>query len=211
MLPTTRKAWQVAQETNFKWYCERIADIHINKWIPDLDFFKPFLNHKDKVIVEIGCGPTGGLLKFMEGKLRIGVEPLANRFLGMGFKNIAQTEILFLNAFGEEIPLVDGFADIVCLIHSLGHAQDPELILNEADRILKIGGEIYILEIIRKQDQITIDHPVSITKNDLFHWLDQNGYDTVKTDFSLTTRESDTDYPLFNGVFKKIGPEFIFE
>ena len=196
-------AWTIAQEGNFRWYTERMFKDQINTWFSLLDFFQTELDQQEKVVVEIGCGPTGGLLKFMKARLLIGIEPLANRFLEKGFENIANSDILFLNSFGEHIPLVNDFADVVCCIHSLGHVQRPQQILLEVDRILKEGGRVFILEIMRKSEEVTRDHPVALQNEDLIGWFEEYNYCTVRSDTTKTIQENDQEFPLFYSIFRK--------
>jgi len=195
--------WEAAQERDFQWYSERMFKDQINEWSHLLDFFKNDLNQAGKVIVEIGCGPTGGMLKFMKGRLKIGVEPLANRFLEKGFDNIIGPEILYLNSFGEGIPLVNGFADVVCCIHSIGHVQNPISILNETDRVLKDSGRLMILEILRSSEDVTKDHPLTIESDLFFKWLDAHGYEEIRIDLTQTIEEDDKILKLFYGIFEK--------
>jgi ubiquinone/menaquinone biosynthesis C-methylase UbiE len=195
--------WKVAQNTDFRWYAERMYKPEINEWLQVLEFFKPFLDQTGKVVVEIGCGPTGGILKFMKARLRVGIEPLANQFLHKGFELIKETEIIYLNSYGEEVPLVNEFADIVTCIHSLGHAQNPYPVLEEAHRILKTGGELWVMDLIRTFDQCTKDHPFKFEKDGLMAWLQTNKYDSIRIDTSQFIDEEEKRLPLFYGIFKK--------
>lgn len=200
---TDYDSWMYAQERDFNWYTVRMFKEKINDWIPLLDFFQNELGQQGKVVVEIGCGPTGGVLKFIKARLRIGIEPLANRFLEKGFENIKSPDILFLNSFGEHIPLVNGFADVVCCIHSIGHVQKPQEVLMEVDRILKEGGEVFILEIMRTSMQVTIDHAVALQPGDFIDWFRQKKYSIIRSDLNQTIRENEYDLPLFYGIFRK--------
>lgn len=200
---TDYDSWTYAQERDFNWYTVRMFKEEINDWIPLLDFFQNELDQQGKVVVEIGCGPTGGVLKFMKARLKIGIEPLANRFIEKGFENIASPDILFLNSFGEQIPLVNGYADVVCCIHSLGHVQKPQEVLMEVDRILKEGGEVFILEIMRTSMQVTIDHAVALQPEDFFNWFEENGYSKIRMDTTKTIQENEQRLPLFYGIFRK--------
>jgi SAM-dependent methyltransferase len=191
------------QETDFRWYTERMFKDQINAWSDLFDFFQSELDQQGKVVVEIGCGPTGGVLKFIKARLRIGIEPLANRFLEKGFENILNPDILLLDSFGEQVPLVNGFADVVCCMHSLGHVRQPERVLAETDRILKEEGMVLILEIMRTPEQLTRDHAVSLLPDDLIGWFEAHNYSPIRIDTTRTIKEDSRELPLFYGIFKK--------
>ena len=195
--------WAIAQEKDFEWYSQRMFKDQINAWNPILEFFKSELDQQGKIVVEIGCGPTGGILKFMKAQLLIGIEPLSNQFLQKGFENIVNPKILFLNSFGEDIPLVNGFADMVCCIHSLGHVQKPKIVLKEADRILKEGGKLLLLEILREPTQITEEHPIALKTEDFARWLEKNQYSHIRMDATQTLQENEEHLSLFYGIFRK--------
>lgn len=90
-------------------------------------------------VVDIGCGPHGALSLF-HADLRIGVEPLSNRY-NQHFE-LSKQEMVYLNAFSENIPLVDHFADVVISRNALDHVDDFGKSIGEIHRILKKGGRI---------------------------------------------------------------------
>ena len=186
----TAEEWGEAQATNLRWYTERMFKPKINAWDSLLDFFAGRLEQEGKVLLEVGPGPTGGLLKFMTGRQKIGVEPLAQDFADKGFLNIPRGDILFLNGLGESIPLVDESVDIALCIHSLGHAQHPFKILE-------------VLDFLRTDAQTTSDHPVALSEADLDRWFQGGGYSLLDKDVSGTTRENELLLPVYNAVFVK--------
>ena len=195
--------WNTAQKNDFRWYLERMYSPRINEWLPVLDFFKPFLDQTGKVVVEIGCGPTGGLLKFMKAKMRVGVDPLSNQFFSKGFDKINETEILFLNSFGEDVPLVNEFAHVVACIHSLSHAGNPFPVLEEAKRILKSEGELWLMDLLRNSEQCTDDHPFPFEEKDLMTWINDHKFEKILTDKIQSPDDNDEGLPVIYGIFKK--------
>lgn len=99
--------------------------------ITDLAFFD------GKIVVDIGSGPACTLCWIPNAKARIGVDPLADRFMELG---IASHDMLYLNAPGERIPLPSGYVDVVISINALDHVEDPEAVMKEINRILRPGG-----------------------------------------------------------------------
>jgi SAM-dependent methyltransferase len=96
-------------------------------------------NWEDKIVVDIGCGP-GNLFASLQDqcgkpKLLIGVD-VSRGALEMA-QEIGYTTIL---ADAQELPFVDGFADIVMVNAALHHCDDMVKMLSEAARIVKPGG-----------------------------------------------------------------------
>lgn len=198
--------WNIAQSNDFRWYAERMYKPRINEWLPVLDFFKPYLDQAGKVIVEIGCGPTGGMLKFMKAKMRIGVDPLSNQFYIKGFDKINETDILFLNSCGEDVPLVNEFAHVVACIHSLSHVRNPFPVLEEAERILKTGGELWVMDLLRNSAQCTGDHPFPFEEKDLMEWINDHYFETILMDKIQAADDDEERLPIIYGIFKKKSP-----
>jgi SAM-dependent methyltransferase len=96
-------------------------------------------NWQDKIVVDIGCGP-GNLGASLLGRcgtprLLIGVD------VSRGALEMAQeTGYTTVLADAQELPFVDGFADIVTINASLHHCDDMAKMLAEAARIVKPGG-----------------------------------------------------------------------
>lgn len=90
----------------------------------------------DKVVVDVGCGP-GNVYATIGGKPRllIGID------IAAGSLKIAQ-ELGYtpLLADAEDVPLVDGFADIVVVNATLHHCDHMERVLAEAARMVAPGG-----------------------------------------------------------------------
>jgi SAM-dependent methyltransferase len=89
-----------------------------------------------KVVVDIGCGPgnfyatVGG-----EPQVLIGVD-ISYNALQMA-KQVGYTPLW---ADAQNLPLIDGFADLVVANATLHHCDDMAKVLTEAARILKPGG-----------------------------------------------------------------------
>ena len=95
---------------------------------------------KDLVVFDIACG-SGSLIKTISqhGYKTVGVD--INPYRVLRCRN-AGLETHF--AFSENIPLPDNSADIIVSQETLEHVCDIELTLQEMNRLLKPGGEIYI-------------------------------------------------------------------
>ncbi len=95
---------------------------------------------KDLVVFDIACG-SGSLIKSLanHGYKTVGIDINPYRVLRCR-DNGLETHF----AFSENIPLPDNSADIIVSQETLEHVCDIELTLQEMNRLLKPGGEIYI-------------------------------------------------------------------
>lgn len=91
---------------------------------------------EDDVVLDFGCG-TGGVLKNLPAKRRIGVE----------ISDIAAAEAaMFLDLVLSDLSSVgDGEIDSIISYHALEHVENPAAILAEFSRVLRPGGRLKIM------------------------------------------------------------------
>jgi len=98
----------------------------------------------DKTVVSIGCGCTGDLATF-PAAIKIALDPLlyAYQKLGLLIADRAGGRTVYLALGAENLPLLDGFADLVICRNALDHMPDPAVALAEIRRILKDDGSFF--------------------------------------------------------------------
>lgn len=104
--------------------------------------------YKNKVILDIGCGPRGSLEWATMTSRRIGLDPLAKEYLKLGAKH---HQMEYMDAPSEKIPLKDGECDAVFSFNSLDHVQDIDMTIKEIKRITRPGGIFLLL--------VEVNHP----------------------------------------------------
>ena len=110
---------------------------------------------KDKILVDIGCGPHGasGLFK---AKKKIGVDILSNNYkkeFDLSWHNME-----YLDCPSENIRLADDFADVVISRNTLDFVDDFGKAVGEIHRILKKGGEIRLSINLRENSDVCGTH-----------------------------------------------------
>lgn len=83
-------------------------------------------------IVDIGCGAKPFASLFAPGC----------DYFGVDFD--ARTAADLVHDLGQPLPLPSGEADLVILSEAIEHVPDPELVLAEAARLLRPGGELFL-------------------------------------------------------------------
>jgi len=98
--------------------------------------------YTDKSILDIGCGPRGSLEWAKMASERIGLDPLADKYLRLGAKEHNMT---YIKAASENIPFPNEYFDVVCSFNSLDHVEDVVKSTEEIKRVLKIGGVFLLI------------------------------------------------------------------
>ncbi len=130
-----------------EWYAANFGDYPTNRLAVD------YLDLKDLItIVDVGCG-TGSALRHAAEKVEngnlIGIDPVP-RMIEIARE---QTEnhpshkpISFMIGSAENLPIVDGTADVVFAFDSIDHWKDVNQGLSEMRRIIKTGGQFVIVK-----------------------------------------------------------------
>ena len=111
--------------------------------------------YSGKKVLDLGCGPIGSLEWADDAAERVGPDPLANKYLGLGAKKHKMT---YVNSRSEDIPFLDGHFDIVKAFNSLDHVEDVEATIAELCRVLKLGGNLLLIVEINHEPTITEPH-----------------------------------------------------
>jgi SAM-dependent methyltransferase len=98
-----------------------------------------------KTIVSLGCGCTGDLAAF-PAAVKIAIDPLLYVYqqLGMLVEDEAGSRTIHLALGAEDLPLMDGCADLIICRNALDHMPDPGRALQEMWRILHGDGALFI-------------------------------------------------------------------
>jgi len=93
----------------------------------------------------------------------------------------------------ENPPIEANAVDLVILSQALHHAEHPEKALASAHKILRVGGQIMILDLLAHQfdqaHQLYGDRWLGFREADLHSWLEKAGF--KKIDISVVAREED--------------------
>ena len=92
-----------------------------------------------------------------------------------------------------EPPIEAQSVDLVILSHALHHAEDPGKALASAQRILKSGGQVLILDLLKhnfeKARELYGDRWLGFAESDLHRWLERAGF--KKIEITIVAREDE--------------------
>jgi SAM-dependent methyltransferase len=140
-----------------------------------------------KVVCEIGSGPFGMIHFATDAKQRVAVDPLISFYRETGLLSDSDDgDLRLVEAGGEEIPAVaDDSVDVVVCYNVLDHVRDPARVMDEAHRMLRPDGLLYLnchivrplFSPIRKAlGRIDPPHPYHFSKSDLAGLLRASGF-----------------------------------
>jgi ubiquinone/menaquinone biosynthesis C-methylase UbiE len=90
-----------------------------------------------KRILDIGCGPRGSLEWAQMTLERVGLDPLAEKYLQLG---AGKHSMKYVKAHSESIPFEDDYFDVVTSFNSLDHVEDLNKTISEITRVTKPAG-----------------------------------------------------------------------
>jgi len=99
---------------------------------------------EDATVLEIGCGPIC-LTSLLPQSRKTYLDPMVDDFRRM-FPGELPEEGEYLTVAAENIPKPDASYDLIVCLNMISHTLNPELIMNEIERLLKPGGT-FILSI----------------------------------------------------------------
>lgn len=105
--------------------------------------FLKFCKLKDGILLDVGCG-SGWFRRYIPRINYIGLEVLVRRDISIDFPMVV--------GLGERLPFKEGSFDNVLIYATLDHVFDPIQVLKESFRVLKKGGNVYILNAIKMQN-----------------------------------------------------------
>ena len=100
-------------------------------------------------ILDLGCGVGNFVVACRQSGFRaFGVEPdrigNGSRITAIQIARRRLSEAVFANGVGEKLPFRDASFDFVALDQVMEHVADQQLVLNEAARVVREGGVIYV-------------------------------------------------------------------
>jgi len=93
-------------------------------------------------VLEIGCGPIC-LTQALPQQCKTYLDPMADDFRRM-YPGELPEEGEYLTAAAENIPKSDDSYDLIICLNMISHTLNPELVMNEIERLLKPGGKLIL-------------------------------------------------------------------
>ncbi len=162
----------------------------------------PYLSkHLTGKVLDIGCG-IGDYLSVNKNSIGIDINSFnVNYCKQLGF----EAHTIENNIF----PISNNSCDAAILDNVLEHLVEPEITLQEAKRVLKVGGKLLIGVPGKKGYTMDSDHKKFYDEAEMDHLLSLNGFKTVKFLYTPTFFKSDfiskklASYCVY-GVFEKL-------
>lgn len=142
--PVSRIHWQNSQKLTIEQWKEK--NLHDERKKDEQTYFPLLLKYTEDLptdgeILEIGCGPVC-LSQLLPQKNKTFLDPLLDDFRRMYPGELPDGE--HLATIAEKIPKTSGSYDIIICLNTLSYVLNPELVMNEMERLLRPGGRLVI-------------------------------------------------------------------
>jgi len=95
---------------------------------------------KDSVVLDLGCGRTGGIERFWEkAAFAAGVDP------DLDSLRERKNALPVVRAFGDRLPFADSTFDLVVSVWVFEHIEAPDAVFGEVARVMRPGGHFVFL------------------------------------------------------------------
>ncbi|GAB6283711.1 MAG: hypothetical protein STSR0008_25040 [Ignavibacterium sp.] len=191
------KRWEVAQEYEKNWWQDKSINIDLSfyKNFADevLNIIHPFITIDENTkILEIGSG-AAGIITHIKTKFRYAIDPLEDFYSQIkNFTDYRDKDVIYSNVRGENLPFENNTFDLIIIDNVLDHCDNPELVVFEMNRVLKLGGIIFFrqntyhlwgkfIRALMEFQKIDRGHPHTFTKKELKKIF--NEYKLLELDF----------------------------
>ncbi len=151
------------------------------------------------VIADLGAGEGAFALLLAQRAVKVIAVDTSARMLEVGREQASRLGIKNVDyRLGdmEKVPIDDASVDLVFFSQSLHHALHPERALQEAWRILRVGGRIAILDLVRHRHEeareMYADEWLGFSEAELEAMLGRTGYTGLRT--SIVHKEAHPPY-----------------
>ncbi len=107
------------------------------------ELLAPIASQLENPLLEIGCGEGNNLVRFAETLSCTGVDRFPKK---LAFASRELPSCRFATADGASLPFAAGAFASVFVRDLLHHVPDPRKVLAEANRVLRPGGSLWLLE-----------------------------------------------------------------
>ncbi|HUW84235.1 MAG TPA: class I SAM-dependent methyltransferase [Phycisphaerae bacterium] len=128
-----------------------------------------------KLVLEVACGPNGGL-NWFEDCVAIGVDELIEPYQQIGYP-LWRHRVRYVAGRSEALPVADASVDAVVMTNALDHVEDPALTVAEIRRALRTGGVFHLDA--NYQYKVTTCEPHQFSDESLGSMLEPH-FDVVK-------------------------------
>ncbi len=187
--------WEKAQKYEKDWWSQRAHSINFEYYKVFarelLLELKPIIEiNQSTSILEIGCGPAG-ISTYIDSNFKHAIDPLNDFFESIeSFQKQRDTRTKYLKAKGENLPYEQETFDLVIMDNVLDHCEDPQKVMNETFRVMKMGSVLYFqqnvytlwgkaLRLGMEKFEIDKGHPFTFTKKDISLLLDRAGFEVL--------------------------------
>lgn len=165
--------------------CHEITYLRYKK-----DLYLEDNSFKGKKVLDIGCGPHGGLIGFTDCD-KYGVDHLIEEYKKIGYP-LDKHGIIYYQATSEKLPFPDSYFDVVVCVNALDHFDSLKETIKEISRVLKKRGKF--IGQINFHIKSTVTEPIVLDHKMLIGILLENNLNLKKRIFQYHINQEDRHY-----------------
>lgn len=164
-----------------------------------LSQWRPFINHDSKFenALEVGCGPFGGCLPWINATEKTAIDPLIHDYIDAGLQ-FPEDITAIVTTFDQYDP--PDYHDLVICHNVLEHGNLGFHDLKHLKQLLLPGGMLALLESLRKPSQLNEAHDHALTIEGLTMNLTGWMVNIIRT---VDANPPDYDYPRVVAVLER--------
>lgn len=173
--PISRARWHSSQKQILEhWKEKNLHDEQKKQKAAYLHLLQKYAGDipQDGAVLEIGCGPLC-LSQSLQVENKTFLDPLLDDFRRMYPGELPEGE--HLTSIAEQIPKANSSYDLITCLNTLSYSLNPELIMNEMERLLRPGGRLILALRIHSPLESRLHYWVTRYLS-VFHWGTQPNY-----------------------------------
>jgi len=145
---------------------------------------------KGKKVLDIGCGPHGGLIGFTNCK-KYGIDHLIEDYKKLGYP-LDKHGIKYYHNKSENMPFPNSYFDVIVCVNALDHFDSLKKTIKEISRVLKKDGKF--IGQFNFHEEPSIEHPIVLDHKKLIGILLKHNLILVKRIFEYHINQEDRYY-----------------
>jgi len=184
---------------------DNLYDHEISRSRDYYKYFDQFLEiRRYNKVLDIGCGPIGGILDLLNADEKWAVEPIYSQYKEKSIWLPKSENLIIKETTCEDMEDVpDDYFDAVFTMNAIDHGSDIELCFKQVHKVLKSGGLFYLHVHCRKREELNKLHRQAFDDSMLLEMLANVGLKELKHRLYPSDPIPSNRYQTFMGVFEK--------
>lgn len=152
-------------------------------------------------VLEIGTGPLGGVLPYIEAKRKVGLDPLYPQY-AMAGELKGYEDVQYISRSVETFDCSEQF-DLIVSMNALDHGDCDFAAIDRIAKMLTNGGLFCLHVHLRRPDQLNVGHDHALSERQLDEAIERNGFKQIRREVFDVDPIEGCAYKTVIGVWRK--------